>query len=206
MFPWGSSQGNTFGLTGFVATSTWLVLDAMAGRVAGRIVGVGESDNSECPAAGTATPTEHWTAVMERALDVARAAALRGEVPIGAVVVDPHGEVLAMAGNDREGANDPTGHAEIIALRAAAAAAGSWRLEGCTLVVTLEPCLMCAGAALAARVGRIVFGASSSDNGAVGSLYNLAVDPRLGAACEVVGGVLSERCTAELQGFFHRLR
>ena len=117
-------------------------------------------------------------ALMDLALDEARLAAADGEVPIGAVVV-VDGEVVARRHNEREATGDPTAHAEVLALRDAAEAFGSWRLEGATLVVTLEPCPMCAGAAWAARIGRVVYGGANLDAGALGSLYHLGTDPRL---------------------------
>ena len=125
---------------------------------------------------------------MTIALEEARAAGAAGEVPVGAVVV-VDGVVVARAGNRRERDGDPTAHAEVLALRAAAAQGRSWRLDDATLVVTLEPCPMCAGALLAARVARVVFGAANTDNGACGTLYNLCVDPRLNHEVEVVHGV-----------------
>ncbi len=138
---------------------------------------------------------------MDVALSEAAEAGAAGEVPIGAaVVVD--GTVIAQAGNHRERAQDPTAHAEILALRAAAAATGSWRLTGATLVVTLEPCPMCAGALVAARVQRVVFGAANADNGACGTLYNLCVDPRLNHEVTVVHGVQAAAATELLDGFF----
>lgn len=138
---------------------------------------------------------------MVVALEEARAAGARGEVPIGAVIVR-EGRILARAGNEREGRGDPTAHAEVLALRAASAEVGSWRLEGCTLVVTLEPCPMCAGALVAARVQRVVFGAANADNGACGTLYNLCADPRLNHEVEVVPGVSAATSTALLDAFF----
>ena len=138
---------------------------------------------------------------MRLALDAARAAADGGDVPVGAVVV-VDGELVATAGNRRERDNDPTAHAEVLALRAAAEALGTWRLAGATLVVTLEPCPMCAGALLGARVQRVVFGAANTENGSCGTLYNLCVDPRLNHEVEVVHGVEAEASTALLDEFF----
>ena len=147
---------------------------------------------------------------MGRALDAARLIAgdPDGDVPVGAVVVDASGQVLSHAVNERESAHDPTAHAEILALRAAGAALGSWRLNGATLVVTLEPCTMCAGAAVLARVDRIVFGAWDPRRGAVGSLWDVVRDRRLNHRPEVVSGVRAEECAALLDGFFaaRRLR
>jgi tRNA(adenine34) deaminase len=140
-------------------------------------------------------------AAMDAALAEAAEAGAAGEVPIGAVVVLA-GEVIARAGNRRERDQDPTAHAEVLALRAAAAATGSWRLTGATLAVTLEPCPMCAGALVAARVERVVFGAANIDNGACGTLYNLCVDPRLNHEVEVVHGVRAAEATDLLAAFF----
>ncbi|MEU7895420.1 tRNA adenosine(34) deaminase TadA [Nonomuraea sp. NPDC049152] len=139
---------------------------------------------------------------MRLALVEASAAAARGEVPVGAVVLDPSGEVLARAGNDREAGADPTAHAEVLALRAAAASLGTWRLGGCTLVVTLEPCTMCAGAAVLARVDRIVYGAVDAKAGAVGSLWDVVRDRRLNHRPEVIMGVLEDECSSALKEFF----
>jgi tRNA(adenine34) deaminase len=142
---------------------------------------------------------------MEQAIDIAISAAAAGEVPVGALVVID-GSVAGSGRNDREGTNDPTAHAEIVALRAAAMAAGSWRLPKSTVYVTLEPCLMCAGAILNARVARVVYGAMDPKGGAMGSLYNLAVDPRLNHELELTRGVAAERCGALLSDYFHGLR
>jgi tRNA(adenine34) deaminase len=141
------------------------------------------------------------------ALDQARTAPATGDVPVGAVVADASGRVLARAANAREADGDPTAHAEVLALRAAAAATGSWRLEGATLAVTLEPCTMCAGALVLARVARLVIGAWDPKAGAVGSLWDVVRDRRLNHRPEVVGGVLAEECGAVLQDFFatHRM-
>lgn len=141
---------------------------------------------------------ETW---MRIALDEARAAGERGDVPVGAVVV-VGGEVVAAAANRREADHDPTAHAEILALRAAAARLGKWRLDDATLYVTLEPCAMCAGAALSARLGRLVYGAPDLKAGAVGSLYHLLADPRLNHEAPVRWGVLEDRCAALLSGWF----
>jgi tRNA(adenine34) deaminase len=139
---------------------------------------------------------------MRLALNEARVALAGGDVPIGAVVLDPAGEVLARAHNVREAEGDPTGHAEVVALRAAARALGEWRLAGCTLVVTLEPCTMCAGATVLSRVGRLVFGAYDDKAGAVGSLWDVVRDRRLNHRPEVVGGVLADESARLLEGFF----
>jgi tRNA(adenine34) deaminase len=139
---------------------------------------------------------------MRRALDLAAAAPQTGDVPIGAVVVDATGNVIGEGLNARERDGDPTGHAEIVALRAAAARRGGWRLTGCTLVVTLEPCTMCAGAVVLSRVDRLVFGAYDGKAGAVGSLWDVVRDRRLNHRPEVIGGVLAEESTALLDAFF----
>jgi tRNA(adenine34) deaminase len=143
---------------------------------------------------------------MGAALDEARAALATGDVPIGAVVLDPGGAIIGRGRNVREAESDPTGHAEIVALRVAAKATGSWRLEGCTLVVTLEPCTMCAGAAVLSRVDRLVFGAYDEKAGAVGSLWDVVRDRRLNHRPEVVAGVLAAESTALLDEFFRDQR
>ncbi|MCU1351327.1 MAG: tRNA-specific adenosine deaminase [Acidimicrobiales bacterium] len=140
-------------------------------------------------------------AAMREALDAAREAGAAGDVPIGAVVV-VDGAVVARRHNEREASGDPTAHAEVLALRDAAAAVGDRRLHDATLVVTLEPCPMCAGAAWAAQVARVVFGAADLKAGAVGSLYNVAVDQRLNHTSAVVAGVLADECAALLTEFF----
>lgn len=141
-------------------------------------------------------------AAIAEALRVARQAVAVGEVPVGAVVFDPDGAVLASAHNQREQDLDPTGHAEVVALRRAAAVLHSWHLDGCTLAVTLEPCTMCAGALVLARVGRLVFGAWDPKAGAVGSLWDVVRDRRLNHRPEVVGGVREQECAALLSAFF----
>lgn len=138
---------------------------------------------------------------MQIALDAAREAAGWGDVPIGAVLVRD-GKVIARAANRREKDDDPTAHAELLALRAAAQAAGSWRLDRCTLYVTLEPCPMCAGALVLARVERLVFAAADPKAGAVGSLYDIPRDPRLNHHVSVTTGVLEEEASALLREFF----
>ncbi|MEU0717620.1 tRNA adenosine(34) deaminase TadA [Streptomyces lavendulocolor] len=139
---------------------------------------------------------------MRRALEEAGRAARAGDVPVGAVVLSPDGTVLATGHNEREVTGDPTAHAEVLALRRAAAVYGEWRLTGCTLVVTLEPCVMCAGALVQSRVDRLVFGAPDEKAGAVGSLWDLVRDRRLNHRPEVVRGVLAEECAALLTRFF----
>jgi tRNA(adenine34) deaminase len=143
--------------------------------------------------------------LMRVALEEARRCLDHGDVPIGAVVARGD-EVLAAAGNEREARGDPTAHAEVLALRAAAERLGSWRLEGCTLVVTLEPCAMCAGAAVLARVDRVVYGAADPKAGFVGSLGDLVRDPRLNHRAEVTGGVLEEESGDLLRSFFAERR
>lgn len=147
--------------------------------------------------------------MMRRALRLAAGAATRGEVPIAAVVWrerDGAIEVVSEAANDREASGDPTGHAEIVALRRAGERLGSWRLTGCSMAVTLEPCPMCAGALVNARLDRCVFGASDPKAGACGTLYRIAEDPRLNHRVTVAGGVLAEESIALLQRFFRRRR
>jgi tRNA(adenine34) deaminase len=139
---------------------------------------------------------------MRLALEEAGLAAAQDDVPVGAVVLGPDGAVLAVGHNDREATGDPTAHAEVVALRAAAAALGGWRLTGCTLVVTLEPCTMCAGAVVLARVSRVVYGADDPKAGAAGSLFDVLRDRRLNWRPEVVRGVLAAECSAVLQDFF----
>jgi tRNA(adenine34) deaminase len=139
---------------------------------------------------------------MAAARHEAEAARATGDVPVGAVVVDAHGEVVGTGRNAREATGDPLAHAEVVALRAAAQALGSWRLDGCTLVVTLEPCTMCAGAVLAARVPRLVFGAWDEKAGAVGSVYDVLRDGRVPHRIEVVAGVDEAACAALLTEFF----
>ena len=143
---------------------------------------------------------------MLRALELARDAAATDDVPVGAVVLDPSGRIVAEGRNTREETHDPTGHAEIVALRIAAASLGSWNLEGHTLVVTLEPCAMCAGAILQARVGRVVFGAWDEKAGAAGSMYDLLRDRRLPYRAEVIGGVHEDAASALLRDFFEARR
>ncbi len=147
-----------------------------------------------------------WLGPMRAALAEAQAALATGDVPIGAVVVDAAGVVRGVGRNVRERDADPTGHAEVVALRAAARERGAWRLEGCTLVVTLEPCTMCAGAAVLSRVQRVVFGAYDDKAGAVGSLWDVVRDRRLNHRPEVVAGVLAGESAALLDGFFSAQR
>lgn len=142
---------------------------------------------------------------MTLALEQAREAAAEGEVPIGAVLVCD-GAVVAHGRNAREGAADPTAHAEMIAIREGAERLGRWRLSGCTLYVTLEPCPMCAGALVNARIDRLVYGAADPKAGATGTLYDLSADDRLNHRFEVRGGVLAEECGQILKEFFQDLR
>jgi tRNA(adenine34) deaminase len=151
-----------------------------------------------------ATPTAHEQA-MALAIEQARLAEAHGDVPIGAVILH-EGEPLARAGNERELRRDPTAHAEILAIRAAAAALGGWRLPGTTLYVTLEPCAMCAGAIVLARIPTVVFGAPDPKAGAAGSVLDVLAEPALNHRPEVVGGVSKGECAALLRGFFNARR
>jgi tRNA(adenine34) deaminase len=146
--------------------------------------------------------TDTFEPAMRVALAQARVADLQEDVPVGAVVLDEAGTVMARARNRREADRDPTAHAEIVAIRQAARSLGSWRLTGLTLVVTLEPCTMCAGAITAARIARLVYGAEDPKAGAVGSLWDVLRDTRLNHRPEVIGGVLAEDCGAVLRDFF----
>jgi tRNA(adenine34) deaminase len=139
---------------------------------------------------------------MQVALQLAREATARGDVPVGAVVLSPGGAVIGQGHNRREALGDPTAHAELLALRAASAVRGEWRLTGCTLVVTLEPCTMCAGAASLSRLERVVYGATDPKAGAVESLWDVLRDRRLNHRPEVVSGVLAAECAAVLREFF----
>jgi tRNA(adenine34) deaminase len=144
-------------------------------------------------------------AAMGLALDEGATAVLHGDVPVGAVVLRD-GEVIAQRHNERELTGDPTAHAEVLALRDAADVVGSWRLEGTTLVVTVEPCPMCAGALVAARVDQVVYGAADPKAGACGSLYNLCADPRLNHEVAVTAGLRADEAAALITGFFDELR
>lgn len=154
------------------------------------------------------TRAESDVAAMRQALELARQALLAGDedVPVGALVLGPGGDVLAESANRREALTDPTAHAEVVVLREAALRLDDTHLVGCTLVVTLEPCPMCAGAAQLARVDRVVFGAWNDDYGAAGSTWDLLRDRRLSHRPEVVGGVLAEECGAIVREFFARRR
>lgn len=146
--------------------------------------------------------TGQWDSAMARALTLARAAAAASDVPVGAVVTDASGVIVGEGYNRREAAADPTAHAEVLALRHAAATLSRWRLDDCTLVVTLEPCAMCAGALLAARIPRLVIGAWDDKAGATGSKWDLVRDGRTGAKVEVISGVRAEESIHLLQAFF----
>jgi tRNA(adenine34) deaminase len=147
-------------------------------------------------------PSARYGAAMDAALQAAREALDVGEVPVGAAVVSSTGQLLAVARNEREMVHDPTAHAEVLALRQAGDVLGTWQLTGCTLVVTLEPCTMCAGASVLARVERIVFGAWDPKAGAVGSLWDVVRDRRLNHRPEVIAGLRAEECAALLTEFF----
>ena len=150
-----------------------------------------------------AVPTsQERKAQMELALVEARACAHSDDVPVGAVILDEAGAVIATGRNTKERDEDPLGHAEVMAIRAAAEKLGSWRLSDCTLVVTLEPCVMCAGAILAARIPTVVYGAWDEKAGAAGSVFDLLRDRRLNHQVEVISGVLAEECGQLLTEFF----
>lgn len=152
------------------------------------------------------TPASAVAAWMGYALAEAQIAAGHADVPVGAVVVDEEGRVLARGRNERERDLDPTAHAEVVAIRRAAVRLGRWRLDGCTLVVTLEPCAMCAGAVAQARLDRVVFGAWDAKAGAVGSVWDVLRDPRALHIPEVVAGVRATECSTLLTGFFDERR
>ncbi|MEU2788445.1 tRNA adenosine(34) deaminase TadA [Streptomyces sp. NPDC007100] len=143
-----------------------------------------------------------WTAAMRRALDEAAQAPGTGDVPVGAVVLSADGTVLGTGRNEREATGDPTAHAEVLAIREAARAVGAWRLTGCTLVVTLEPCTMCAGAIVLSRLDRVVYGAADEKAGAAGSLWDVVRDRRLNHRPEVITDVLATPCADLLTTFF----
>jgi len=144
--------------------------------------------------------------IMQAALSLAKVAADKGDVPVGAIVVNETGEILGTGQNLREESNDPTAHAEIIAIRQAAEKIGSWRLDNLTLVVTLEPCAMCAGAILQSRIKRLVFGAWDEKAGAVGSVMDVIRDPRALTKTEVINGIMEKECSEVLRGFFNSKR
>jgi tRNA(adenine34) deaminase len=147
-------------------------------------------------------PPRNWDEAMGLALDQARCALATGDVPVGAVVLGADGSLLGRGGNAREATGDPTAHAEVLALRAASAAMDTWRLDGCTLIVTLEPCTMCAGALVLSRISRLVFGAFDEKAGAVGSLWDVVRDRRLNSRPEVISGVRADESTTLLTNFF----
>lgn len=151
--------------------------------------------------------TLRWNEPMREALALAHLAVQEsGDVPVGAVLIDPDGTVVAVGKNERELSGDPTAHAEVVAIRAAAALEANWHLDDLTLVVTLEPCAMCAGAIQASRIGRVVFGAWDERVGAGGSRYDLLRDARLGRQVEVIAGVLEDECAQVLRQFFEERR
>lgn len=154
------------------------------------------------PPQPSAAIVRRYTPAMRAALAEGRRALDTADVPVGAVVVDGPGDVIGAGRNQREAGQDPTAHAEMLAIRAAAAAVGSWRLDGLTLVVTLEPCAMCAGALVLARMSTVVYGATDPKAGAAGSLWDVLRDRRLNHQAEVIGGVLAEDCAALLREFF----
>jgi tRNA(adenine34) deaminase len=161
----------------------------------------------EPPAAARLTIDERYVVWMGQAIDIASRALASGDVPVGALVFSPDGEVLGAGHNLREANGDPTAHAEVVAIRAAATALGQWRLENCTLVVTLEPCVMCAGALMLARIDRVVLGAWDPKSGACGSVWDVVRDRRATHRVEVIGGVREQECSQILLDFFagHRL-
>lgn len=161
----------------------------------------------EHPNAARLTIDEQYAVWMGQALDIASRALASGDVPVGAVVISPEGEVLGVGHNLREAQGDPTAHAEMVAIRSAAAALGQWRLENCTLVVTLEPCVMCAGALMLSRIDRLVLGAWDPKSGACGSVWDVVRDRRATHRVEVIGGIREQECSQILLDFFagHRL-
>lgn len=152
------------------------------------------------------SPERDWATYMQKALLLAKQAAALGEVPVGALVVDETGEIIAEAFNQREKLQDPTAHAEVLAIKKASEKRSSWRLVGCTLVVTLEPCVMCAGALWQSRVDRVVYGAADPRAGAMGSIYNIHSEERLNHRINCISGVLEPECREVLQSFFRAKR
>jgi len=144
--------------------------------------------------------------IMQAALSLARVAADKGDVPVGAIVVNESSEILGTGQNLREQSNDPTAHAEVIAIRQAAEKIGSWRLDDLTIIVTLEPCAMCAGAIAQSRIKRLVFGAWDEKAGAVGSVMDVIRDPRALTKVEVITGIMEEDCSGVLRDFFNTKR
>lgn len=147
-----------------------------------------------------------WATYMKRAIELARESEAKGDIPVGALVVNMDGKIIAEAHNERELRKDPTAHAEVIAIQKASQVESAWRLTGCTLVVTLEPCVMCAGALSLSRIDRIVFGANDPRAGATGSIYQIHEDKRLNHQMELVGGVLEPECREILVNFFRAKR
>jgi tRNA(adenine34) deaminase len=148
--------------------------------------------------------TNNWDQAMQQALDVANQSG--SDVPVGALLIDPDGNVVSSAHNEREETADPTAHAEILAIQRAGQASKKWRLDQLTMVVTLEPCVMCAGAIIAARIPRLVFGAFDDRVGGAGSRYDLVRDSRLGSPVEVITGVMQQQCSQVLKDFFEKRR
>ena len=148
--------------------------------------------------------TNHWDKAMQLALDEANRSG--SDVPVGALLIDPDGNVVASAHNEREATADPTAHAEILAIQRAGKASKKWRLDQLTMVVTLEPCVMCAGAIIAARIPKLVFGAFDDRVGGAGSRYDLVRDSRLGSPVEVITGVMQQECSKVLKDFFEKRR
>ncbi|MFD9128900.1 tRNA adenosine(34) deaminase TadA [Kitasatospora sp. NPDC059571] len=149
---------------------------------------------------------DRWTDRMRLAIAEAALATATGDVPVGALVLGPDGTVIGRGHNEREAVGDPTAHAEVVAIREAARAVGEWRLSGCTLVVTLEPCTMCAGAIVLSRIDRVVYGALDEKAGAAGSLFDVMRDRRLNHRPEVIHGVLADECGEQLRAFFDTQR
>lgn len=152
------------------------------------------------------SPDRDWLPYMRRALELAREAELKGDVPVGALLINVDGKTIAEAFNQREFLKDPTAHAEVMALRAASQKEEAWRLKGCTLIVTLEPCVMCAGALSLSRLDRVVFGCRDPRAGAMGSRYNIHSDVFLNHEIVTVEGILEEECRSTLQNFFRSKR
>jgi tRNA(adenine34) deaminase len=148
--------------------------------------------------------TNNWDQAMQQALDVANQSG--SDVPVGALLIDPDGNVVASAHNEREATGDPTAHAEMLVIQRAGKQSSKWRLDQLTLVVTLEPCVMCAGAIIAARIPRLVFGAFDDRVGGAGSRYDLVRDSRLGSPVEVITGVMQQECSKVLKDFFEKRR
>ena len=147
-----------------------------------------------------------WVPYMKRAIELAREAEAKGDIPVGAVVVDMDGKIVSEAHNERELASDPTAHAEVLAIRRASEKLEQWRLDSCTLVVTLEPCVMCAGALSLSRIDRVVYAAKDPKAGAMGSIYQVHDDARLNHRVELISGVLEEECRDMLVSFFRKKR